>query len=136
MIAAVCSWHESHSQAAAEIQRQLDRRQRMIIAAPALVEAYSVLTRLPSPHRLSAKDALSLLEANFMNASKIVALDYKSYYSLLKRAPGSGITGGQIYDAVIATCAIKARAQTLLTFNPADFFSAQEQIDILVPGSS
>ena len=136
MIAAVCGWHESHSQAAAEIQRQLDRRQRMIIAAPALVEAYSVLTRLPSPHRLSAQDALSLLEANFMKGSKIVALDYKSCCSLLKRAPRSGITGGQIYDAVIASCALKAGARMLLTFNPTDFTSVQEQIDIVVPGSN
>ncbi|MFB3825533.1 MAG: hypothetical protein ACE15B_02145 [Bryobacteraceae bacterium] len=29
-------------------------------------DAYSVLTRLPAPHRLSPADALSLMEANFM----------------------------------------------------------------------
>lgn len=135
MIAAVCGWHENHSQAAAEIQRQLDRHQRMIVAALALVGTYSVLTRLPPPHRLSTKDALTLLEANFMETAKIVALDYKSYSSLIKQAPGCAITGGQIYDAVIATCAMKAGASTLLTFNPTDFSFAQEQLDILVPGS-
>lgn len=135
MIATMCGWHENHSQAAAEVQRQLSRRRRMIVAAPALVETYAVLTRLPPPHRLSTKDALTLLEANFMKSAKIVALDYRSYCSLIKQAPGSGIAGGKIYDAVIATCAMKAGASTLLTFNPTDFSFAQEQIDILVPGS-
>ncbi len=135
MIAAMCGWHENHSQAAAEIQRQLDRRRKMLIAAPALVETYSVLTRLPPPHRLSTRDALTLLEANFMKTTEIVALDYKSYCSLLKQASGSAIAGGQIYDVVIAACALRARARTLLTFNPTDFSFAQKQIDILVPGS-
>ena len=43
MIAAVCSWHEHHEAAANEIERRLAGRERMIVAAPALVEAYAVL---------------------------------------------------------------------------------------------
>src|SRR5437867_6501050 len=38
MIAAVCSWHEHHESAANEIERRLTRREKMIVAAPALVE--------------------------------------------------------------------------------------------------
>jgi hypothetical protein len=34
-------------------------RAKIIVAAPALVEAYAVLTRLPSPHRLSPQTSLS-----------------------------------------------------------------------------
>ena len=40
MIAAVCSWHEHHELAANEIDRRLARREKMIVAAPALVETY------------------------------------------------------------------------------------------------
>jgi predicted nucleic acid-binding protein len=136
MIATVCAWHEKHNQAAVEVQRRLDGRQQMVVAAPALVEAYSVLTRLPPPHRLSANDALTLLETNFIKGAKIVALDDKSYASLLTQAPDAGIIGGRIYDAVIAMCAIKAKARALLTLNPANFTFAQKQIDVLVPGAS
>ena len=67
MIAAVCSWHEHHELAANEIGRRLARREKMIIAAPALVEAYAVLTRLPPPHRISPEAALTLLDNNFVN---------------------------------------------------------------------
>ena len=43
MIAAVCAWHEHHEAAANEIERRLTGRAKMIVAAPALVEAYAVL---------------------------------------------------------------------------------------------
>jgi len=33
MIAAACSWHEQHDQAANEIKRRLARREKMIVAA-------------------------------------------------------------------------------------------------------
>jgi len=56
MIAAVCSWHEQHEAAANEIERRLAGRAKMIVAAPALVEAYAVLTRLPPPHQCSRTD--------------------------------------------------------------------------------
>ena len=66
MIAAVCSWHEHHEAAANELERRLAARAKMIVAAPALIEAYAVLTRLPPPHRLSPPTALTLLEYNFL----------------------------------------------------------------------
>ena len=135
MIAAVCSWHEHHGQAAGEIQRRLQRRERMAVAAPALVEAYSVLTRLPPPHRLSPEDSMMLLEANFIKGAKLIALQVGDYQDLLRQAPKNGIAGGQTYDAVIAVCAIKAKASALLTFNPGDFLFAAKQIDIIVPGT-
>lgn len=106
----------------------------MMVAAPALVESYAVLTRLPPPHRLAPVDALALLEANFMSTGRIVALDGASYRSLLRRAPEEGIAGGRTYDAVIAACAHKARATALLTFNEGHFLPLQNgQMEIVVP---
>lgn len=135
MIAAICSWHEHHGQAVGEIQQRLQRRERMVTAAPALVEAYAVLTRLPPPHRLSPEDSLVLLEANFIKGARMIALHVGSYQELLCQAPKNGVAGGQTYDAVIAMCAIKAKASKLLTFNPSDFLFAARQIDIIVPGT-
>lgn len=135
MIAAVCAWHEHHDQAEEEIASRLRRAEVMLVAAPALVEAYAVLTRLPPPHRLSAADTLTLLEANFMSEGNIVALDGRSYRSLLRRAPQEAIAGGRTYDAVIAECALKAKSAALLTFNAGHFETfTRRGLEIVVPG--
>jgi hypothetical protein len=135
MIAAVCSWHEHHEAAAHEIERRLAGRAKMIIAAPALVEAYAVLTRLPSPHRLSPQTALTLLENNFLKLGAVVALNAKSYESLLRRAPENNVVGGRIYDSVIGGCAEQGRASIILTFNAEDFSALGQDFDVVVPGT-
>lgn len=135
MVAAMCTWHEHRDRAAEEIERRLSRDETMIVAAPGLVEAYAVLTRLPPPHRLSPADALALLEVNFMSVARIVALDGKSYLTLLRRARDDGVAGGLTYDAVIAVCAFKARAGEILTFNESHFLSfAARGMEVVVPG--
>jgi predicted nucleic acid-binding protein len=135
MIAAVCGWHEHHRRAAAELNRRLSMNERMIVAAPALVEAYAVLTRLPPPHRLAAADAMELLTANSIRAGgRLVVLDAPSYRSLLNDSAAREIVGGRTYDAVIARCALRARANALLTFNQSHFVDvAPAGIEIVVP---
>jgi predicted nucleic acid-binding protein len=134
MVAALCAWHERHEAAAAELNRRLGR-EPMLLAAPALVETYAVLTRLPPPHRLSPTNALELVEANFLATGRTVSLDAATYHALLRRAPQGGIAGGRIYDAVIAHCALKAKAAALLTFNEAHFAPfARAGFAIVVPG--
>jgi len=104
------------------------------MAAPALVECYAVLTRLPPPHRLSPADTYSLLEGNFVGAARIVALSGQSYRALLRRARDDGIAGGLTYDAVIAACAFEAKATSLLTFNERHFLPfAERGMKIVVP---
>jgi predicted nucleic acid-binding protein len=137
MIAAVCAWHEHHALATEEIERRFSQDETLIVAAPALVEAYAVLTRLPPPHRLSPEDALALLEADFIHPAKLVTLDRKAYVTLLRRAPHDGILGGRTYDAVIAACALKGKVATILTFNEQHFLPfAEWGMAIVVPGKS
>jgi predicted nucleic acid-binding protein len=136
MVAAVCTWHEHHERAASEIETRLTRGEPLIVAAPTLVEAYAVLTRLPPPYRLSPADALALVEENFIQAARIVALDARGYRTLVRRTRYEGIRGGRTYDAVIATCALKARAAVLLTFNADHFLPfADRGLEIVVPGA-
>ena len=70
---------------------------------------------------LSSDDALSVVEANFPGRMKIVALEAETYGTILRGAPTAGVSGGRIYDAVIAACARKAKVQTLLTFDESHF---------------
>jgi predicted nucleic acid-binding protein len=135
MIAAVCSWHEHHEAAANEIERRLAGRAKMIVAAPALIEAYAVLTRLPPPHRLSPETALTLLDNNFLKSATVIALTVKSYETLLLRAPKNNVAGGRTYDAVIGACAEQGKASTVLTFNAMDFTTLGHDFDVVVPGT-
>jgi predicted nucleic acid-binding protein len=135
MIAAVCSWHEHHEAAANEIERRLAGRARMFVAAPALIEAYAVLTRLPPPHRLSPQTALTLLESNFLKLATVVALAAKSYEALLLGAPKNNVAGGRVYDAVIGACAEQGKVSTVLTFNAGDFAALGQHYEIVVPGT-
>lgn len=136
MIAAVCTWHEHHAAAITEIETRLDRGERLAVPAPALVEAYAVLTRLPSPHRLSPADAWALVEANFVEHSTVVALTGKAYARLLRRLAKQTVAGGRTYDGVIAECARRARAQALLTFNRRHFDLPPAGVSVIEPGMS
>ena len=117
MIAAVCAWHEHHTDAADEITRRLRAEEPMFIAAPAMVESFAVLTRLPlriawhqPPHWPSSR-------GSFLRQARIIALDGRSYRTLVHRLAETQITGGRVYDGVIAECALRERDMALLTFN-------------------
>jgi len=134
IVAAVSSWHVHHLRAIEAIEDRLSRGERMVVAAPALVEAYAVLTRLPPPHRLAPDVALQLVDRNFARSFSGVALDVADYLSLLRAAPALGVAGGRVYDAVVAECARHARARSLLTFNASDFAPfAGPDLSIVVP---
>ena len=85
MLAAVCAWHERHADAADEITRRLRSAELMLIAAPTLIESYAVLTRLPPPHRLAPEVVLQIIEESFVGHGRVVALDGRSYRTLVDR---------------------------------------------------
>ena len=108
--------------------------ERLATAAHALAEAYAVLTRMPAPHRLAPADALALLEGNFIDGAQVIALDAEGYRSLLKRAARNGLAGGRTYDAIVAECAVRARAAALLTFNALHFQALDAaRVRVVVP---
>lgn len=135
MIALVCGWHPDHPQSSTEFSRRLSRGEELVVAAPALVEAYAVLTRLPPPYRIAPADALFLLESNFMGDRRLVSLSERAYESLLRESAGRGIAGGQVYDAVIAECAVQAGVDVLLTLNERHFQDlGRDRLKLVVPG--
>jgi predicted nucleic acid-binding protein len=133
MVAAVCTWHEHHRAALAEIEARLNRGERLAVAAPALVETYAVLTRLPPPHRLAPSTAWTLLEANFLGDVTTVALSGAAYRRLLRGLAAAGVAGGRAYDAVIGECARHAGAGALLTFNRRHFDPPPDGVSIVEP---
>jgi predicted nucleic acid-binding protein len=131
IIAALLSWHEFHQRALQALEKALAAR-RLLIPLPVLVESYSVLTRLPSPHRLRPEIAHELLHDSFAGA-RVVSLSPRKAWTFLGDCVSSATSGGRVYDAVIAWAAIEARARELLTFNPRDFEMFSDRIDIVAP---
>jgi predicted nucleic acid-binding protein len=95
LVAAFASWHEHHDVAFAAAGK-LDA-----VVAHCLLETYSVLTRLPAPHRMTAEVVTQLVDANFAG-HELVALPAADHRKLVLGAAALGITGGAIYDALIA----------------------------------
>lgn len=134
MVAAVSSWHEHHEAATREIELRLGRGERLAVPAPALVEAYAVLTRLPAPHRLSPVDAWTLVDTNFVKGKTVLTLRGVAYRTLLRRLSKEGTAGGRTYDAVIGECATQGRVQVLLTFNTRHFDPSPAGVTVIEPG--
>lgn len=134
IVAALSRWHDDTA-AQREIEKRLQRAEELIFAGPVLAEAFSVLTRLPRPNRISPDAASQLLLANLeMPGVRTVALDVGRYADIVRAAPREGIVGGRIHDRVILECALLAGAQTLLTFNRRHFeYLAHRRIEIVVP---
>ena len=120
LVAAFCDWHEHHAVAAPPLAAAL-RLRTVVVAGPVLAEAYAVLTRLPSPHRLSPASARSLLSAN-LEGARTVTLEGAGYWSCLTAAAERQVAGGRTYDAVVVVaCALRAHADRILTLNRRDF---------------
>ena len=105
IVAAFASWHEGHRTAAAALAR------RPRVPAHALIETFSVLTRLPPPHRAPANLVSTFLVERFTEPP--LALPSRAHLELIERAAATGITGGSIYDALIAATVRHARARLL-----------------------
>ena len=136
IIAGLLAWHEAHDRALRSlVQARSESAAGLVVPAPALVEAYAVMTRLPAPHRIAPADALELLAGSFERTSKIVSLGEKETWRFLHDAANEEIAGGRSYDALILRCARKARAATLLTLDRRDFSRLDPgDIRIVVPG--
>lgn len=136
ILAALSPWHQHHRPALEEMDGRLDHGDSMVLAAHTLIEVYSVATRWPEPHRVTPAMARRLLQDNFIQRATVVALSSGEYLGILNRSPDERIAGGQVYDALIAECALKAGA-VLLTFNLRHFqpFRARG-LAVVVPGAA
>ena len=96
-VAAFASWHERHGAA----KRVVDRGARIV--PHCTLETYSVLTRLPPPHRAPATVVRDFLRDRF--ADLLAALPERAYRSFLIELPDRRVTGGSAHDALVAATA-------------------------------
>jgi len=120
LVAAASAQHEHHRATIADLCHRRAAGHIFVLASHGLLEAYSVLTRLPPPHRLSPGDALTLLDRNWGDAETI-ALTAAESWRALRELAGAGIGGGRIHDGCIAASARKGKCDEILTWNARHF---------------
>jgi predicted nucleic acid-binding protein len=96
-VAAFASWHEFHERA----RNALEGDVRLIDHCA--LETYSVLTRLPPPHRCTGAMVRDFLRARF--DEPYLRLEARAHKEFVLRLPDHGIAGGGAYDALVAATA-------------------------------
>ena len=76
-----------------------------------LAETYSVLTRLPAPHRVEAPTAATVIDERL--PSTYFTLQASNYAGAPKRLAAVGIDGGATYDGLIALTALEYELELL-----------------------
>ena len=121
LIPLLASWHEHHDEMFAAFESRRRRGQKPVVAVHALVECYSVLTRLPKPHRLAPEQARELLAATVIDNCELAGLPPGRSWSVVEDLASHDLGGGVVYDALIAEASHHAGASVLLTWNVRDF---------------
>lgn len=107
LVAGFATWHEGHEPAARALNRGVH------LVAHTAVETYSVLTRLPPPHRVAPVVVHAYL-ADIASGDRYLTLDGVAHRDLIDRLAEQNITGGATYDALVGLTA-KAAGATLFT---------------------
>jgi len=121
LVAALVQGHPVHDRARPWLSRALAGEIEFLVAAHTLLELFAVLTRMPTRPRIQPGPALTLIRENVEEPARVVTLGLSDHRTALRRAADLGLSGGVIYDLLIAVAADKADIDTLLTLNPGDF---------------
>jgi len=104
-----------HHDAIADVFLKFDKKQACC-GVHSLAEVYSTLTRMAGKHRISGEQAMLFL-STMRERLTIVTLDDDEYFTAIGAAAAADVVGGTIYDAILAHCAIKVRAEAIYTWN-------------------
>ena len=121
MVAAIVQAHPGHVRALPWLAGAKSGEHECLISSHSLMELYAVLTSLPLHPRISPDLAHRLILENIGSAIEVVELSATDYRSVLDGVKALGLTGGIVYDALIAFAARKAKVDRLLTLNVSDF---------------
>lgn len=116
----VAEWHERYEQTTRDYRSRLDRGQHPVIPVHALLECYSVLTRLPHPLKTAPESAVDVLTKYFADV-ELAGLESRVGWFVIRSSSSWRITGGRVYDAAIAAAAMEAGASVLVTWNVRHF---------------
>ena len=133
LIAAVLAWHEHHPDSHREVERLAGNTAAAVIPTHALLESYSVITRLPAPHRVHPHHARELLRGPFRDWITVPAPE--PIWPMIDRMAETDLSGGAVYDALIVESALAAGADEIITWNLNHFeLAAAGRLMVRPPG--
>ena len=93
------------------------------IFAHGLVETFSTLTGGRSAFRMSADDASTILEEDFVPSLEVISLTPIETLRAMRESKLRGVRGGAIFDYLHLVAARKAKAKRIYTLNLSNFRS-------------
>ena len=121
VVAALLPGHESHQAAVPWLSRARSGRVPVHLLRP---QPGGTLRGAYQDSRLSANFAgngRKLIRENIVSAATLVAIHADEYLAVLEEMIEKGLTGGAVYDAVIAAAAKRAEVDLLVTLNAGHF---------------
>jgi len=132
LIAAIVEAHPRHPESFLWLQKCKRGEISLLVSAHTLAELYAVLTVLPVQPRITPSIAIHVIENDIIRLADVITLNKIDYIAILRQTSELNLTGGKIYDALIARAAIKARVSKVLTLNKEHFLGVSPNIkDIL-----
>ena len=113
---------------------QMIRREdaQCLIAAHSVAEAYAVLSTLPVSPRIAPSAAWALIEHTILPFVQSVALSARETREVVQRLSRQGLTGGAVYDALIAQAAVKGGTESIVTLNVSDFRRVTQGMPLVI----
>ena len=121
IISGMIESHPMHARCLPWLQRAKAGEIEGIVVSHTLAETYAVLTTLPVKPRISPLLAQRLIDNNLQAVASIVPLTIADYRNTIRRMAEMGLSGGSVYDALIATVGRRLSVDKLLTLNADDF---------------
>ncbi len=131
LVAALLVEHPNHDRAFPELESARRGEIQGYISTHTFAELYAVMTRLPKPLKVLPEEAQALI-ADLIEYLTPVSLLPEEYESVVARMVKFRLTGGGIFDALIAQAALKVEVDYLITLNPKDFTRLGEEIATIV----
>lgn len=121
LVAALVEQHPLHERAFPWVRRMKEQEFEARVTTHTLAELYAVLTRLPVRPRMAPGMARRLVRESVEQVARVEAITPTDYQRVLDDMAELDLSGGVIYDAIVARVARRLAADALLTFNRKDF---------------
>lgn len=125
LIAAFWGGHANHEASIQQFAKA--EKKHCSCAAHTLAEVYATMTALPVKPLIPPEQVLLFVEEVRKRLS-LVSLEPEEYCETLQRAADRGITSGRVYDALLMSCAAKAKAEVIYTWNLRHFHSIAPEL--------
>lgn len=118
LVAAVQRIHPNHAESLKALS--LASKRDAACGAHTVAETFSVLTRMPPPHRVPPEAAWVFL-GQIRERLTIITLDEEDYFATMEQTVAAKRAGALIFDALLLQCARKANAERIYTWNARHF---------------